>query len=76
MNQKISSELFIPFHCVIVLAEQVINLTDELHIQIEKVDCKCNNKKRKDNTEDYQNNFHIIYPVPSGVHIQPHRVHP
>lgn len=59
-----------------MLTEQVVNLADKLHIKIEEIDYKRKNKKCKDNTENYKNNFHLIYPFPSDVHIQLHRVHP
>ena len=76
MNRKISSELFIPFHSVIMLAEEVINFADKLHVEVEEVNRKGYNEKSKDNTENYKNNFHIICPDLSDVHIQPHREHP
>ena len=76
MNQKISLQLFISFHGIVMLAEKVIDFANKLHIEIEEIDCKSDNKQCKKNTEYYKNNFHIIYPDLSGVHIQPHRERP
>lgn len=59
-----------------MLAEKVVNLADKLHIEVEEIDSESDNKKGKKYTENYQNNFHFIYPDLSDGHIQPHREHP